>query len=247
MSGDLADAARHLRGLAEWMQETRADLAPPPTPTEPPPAPVSADAPQTPASSSAPGNPAAALEELRRDGVGDCTRCKLHQGRQHIVFGVGDPQARLMFVGEGPGANEDRLGEPFVGRAGELLDRIIAATGMRRDDVYIANIVKCRPPGNRDPEADEVEQCEPFLHEQIRIVAPEVIVALGRVAANTLLRTDQALGKLRGQWHRYEGVALRATYHPAALLRNPDLKRACWDDVLEVMGRLGLERPLRRR
>jgi len=152
-----------------------------------------------------------------------------------------------MFVGEGPGANEDRLGEPFVGRAGELLDRIIGAAGLRRQDVYIANIVKCRPPGNRDPEADEVEQCEPFLHAQIRIVAPEVVVALGRVAANTLLRTDQALGALRGRWHRYEGVALRATYHPAALLRNPDLKRACWDDVQEVMRRLGLERPPRRR
>ena len=230
----LAEAARHLRGLAEWMSETRADLAPPPesAPVQPVPSPATPlpPAPET--------DPAEALEFLCGTTIGACTRCKLHEGRNKIVFGVGAPDARLMFVGEGPGANEDRLGEPFVGRAGELLDKIIAATGARRQDVYIANIVKCRPPGNRDPEPEEVAQCEPFLKEQIRIIRPDVIVALGRVAANTLLHVDRPLGRLRGRWHLYEGIPLRATYHPAALLRNAGLKRPCWEDIQEVMRRL---------
>ena len=164
------------------------------------------------------------------------------------MFGVGSSRARLMFVGEGPGADEDRLGEPFVGKAGQLLDRIIErGMGLTRADVYIANIVKCRPPGNRDPEPDEVEACEPFLREQIRLVAPEVIVALGRVAAVTLLREDTSLGRLRNRWHSYEGIPLLATYHPAYLLRQPDMKRKAWEDVQTVMQRLGLEPSGRRR
>lgn len=234
----LADAARHLRGLAEWMEETRADLGGAPAQIEAPPAqPADPDPPDA----------AHELERLRTETIGACTRCKLHEGRQNIVFGVGDPSARLMFVGEGPGANEDRLGEPFVGRAGALLDKIIAAMGLARADVYIANIVKCRPPGNRDPEPDEVAQCEPFLKEQIRTIRPEALVALGRVAATTLLQVDQPLGRLRGRWHEYEGIPLLATYHPAALLRNEGLKRPTWEDVQTVMDRLGLERPARGR
>jgi uracil-DNA glycosylase family 4 len=152
-----------------------------------------------------------------------------------------------MFVGEGPGANEDATGEPFVGRAGQLLDKIIAAMGMRRDDVYIANIVKCRPPGNRDPEPDEVAECEPFLKQQIAIIQPEAIVALGRVAAVTLLRVDSPLGRLRARWHSYEGIPLMPTYHPAFLLRSPDMKRKCWEDIQQVMRRLNLEPPGRSR
>lgn len=235
---DLAEAARHLRGLAEWMSETRAELGVPVTPPSPPPLSESPNA-QAPAQS----EPAdAALERLRTETIGACTRCPLHEGRQNIVFGVGDPAARILFVGEGPGANEDQVGEPFVGRAGELLDKIIIAMGLRRADVYIANIVKCRPPNNRDPEPAEVEQCEPFLQEQIRILQPEAIVALGKVAANTLLNVDRPLGRLRGRWHQYQGIPLRATYHPAALLRNQDLKRPTWEDVQSVMDKLGLER-----
>ncbi len=264
----LAEAARHLRGLAEWMDETRADLGaaiparapaqPQPPPAEPPPQALAEARAQSQAPVQPPAAPAAQpavqvptappaerLQALRDGTIGACTRCKLHQGRQNIVFGVGDPAARIMFVGEGPGANEDRLGAPFVGRAGELLDRIISAMGLARGDVYIANIVKCRPPGNRDPEPEEVEQCEPFLKEQIRIIEPEALVALGRVAATTLLNVDRPLGRLRGRWHQYEGIPLRATYHPAALLRNAGLKRPCWEDVQTVMERLGLERPPR--
>ena len=167
-----------------------------------------------------------------------CEKCGLSQGRKTVVFGSGDVSAELMFVGEGPGAQEDRLGLPFVGPAGELLTRIIEAIGLRREDVYIANIVKCRPPRNRDPLPDEVAACRGYLESQIRLVRPKVLVALGRVAAQTLLGTDSSLGRMRGQWFDVLGVPTRATYHPAALLRNTGFKRPTWEDMQIVRDRL---------
>lgn len=175
-----------------------------------------------------------------RELIGECTRCPLHRGRTQIVFGAGDPDARLMFIGEGPGRDEDLRGEPFVGRAGQLLTRMIVAMGLCRNEVYIANIVKCRPPRNRDPEPEEVAACEPFLKAQIRAVQPEVIVALGKYAAQTLLGSQVAVSRLRGRWARYAGIPLMPTFHPAYLLRNPAEKRAVWQDLQEVMGVLGL-------
>lgn len=163
--------------------------------------------------------------------VRECTRCRLHQGRTQTVFGVGHPSAQWMFVGEAPGAEEDRQGEPFVGRAGQLLNAMLFALGLKRGDVYIANVLKCRPPNNRDPQPDEVEQCEPFLLRQIELIQPRVIVALGRHAAHSLLKTELALGKLRGQKLRYHDIPLVVTYHPAYLLRNPIDKRKTWDDL----------------
>ncbi|MDX1503836.1 MAG: uracil-DNA glycosylase [Thermoanaerobaculia bacterium] len=170
-----------------------------------------------------------------------CTRCGLSRTRRTVVFGTGDPDAELMFIGEGPGAQEDRQGLPFVGPAGELLDKIIAAIGRRREEVYIANIVKCRPPGNRDPEPEEAEACRGYLERQIELVQPRVIVALGRVAAQNLLDTRAPLGRLRGQWHEVRGVPTRATYHPAALLRNASFKRPTWEDMQVVRDRLAEE------
>ena len=173
--------------------------------------------------------------------IGDCQRCRLAKGRTKLVFGVGDPNARLMFVGEGPGRDEDLQGEPFVGRAGLLLTDIIEK-GMRlaRSDVYICNVVKCRPPENRNPEPDEVETCSPFLRRQIALVRPEVIVALGKFAAQTLLQSKTPITKLRGQWSEYQGVPLMPTLHPAYLLRNPGDKKLVWQDIKSVMARLGL-------
>jgi len=170
--------------------------------------------------------------------VAACRRCRLCEGRQKTVFGSGDPHADLMFIGEGPGAEEDRQGLPFVGRAGELLTRIIEAIGMTRDQVYIANIVKCRPPGNRDPQPDEVAACRPYLERQIALVRPRLLVALGRIAAQTLLGNDLPIGRMRGQWFEVLGVPLMVTYHPAALLRNPALKRPTWEDMQQVRDRL---------
>ena len=178
-----------------------------------------------------------------REQLGECTRCKLAGGRQHIVFGVGAADAQLMFVGEGPGADEDAQGEPFVGRAGQLLTKMIEAMGLRREQVYIANVVKCRPPGNRDPEPDEVAACEPFLKAQIAAVRPRVIVGLGRVAVQTLLRDPTPITKQRGRWRTYEGVKLMPTFHPAYLLRNPPEKKKAWDDLRLVMDELGLKPP----
>ena len=177
------------------------------------------------------------LRALALDAAG-CERCELAAGRQTVVFGSGDPDADLMFIGEGPGANEDRQGLPFVGPAGELLTRIIEAIELQRDEAYIANIVKCRPPGNRDPKAPEVAACRDFLEEQIRLVAPTVIVALGRVAAQALLGTDAPLGRMRGDWYSVQDVPTMVTYHPAALLRNVALKRPVWEDMQQVRDRL---------
>ncbi len=190
------------------------------------------------------GAPVAEAKERRRQlealavEASTCVRCQLAQRRNKVVFGSGDPNADLMFIGEGPGAEEDRQGLPFVGRAGELLTKIIEAIDLSRDQVYIANVVKCRPPGNRDPEASEVTACRGFLESQIDLVAPRVIVALGRVAAQCLLGTDWPLGRLRGTWHEVRGVATRVTYHPAALLRNASFKRPTWDDMQVVRDRL---------
>jgi len=167
-----------------------------------------------------------------------CTRCQLAQGRNKVVFGSGDPRAELMLVGEGPGAEEDRQGLPFVGAAGELLTRILQAMELTREEVYIANIVKCRPPGNRDPQPDEVAACNGYLTAQIELVAPRILVALGRVAAQTLLGNTTALGRLRGRWHEVQGIPTMVTYHPAALLRDPDLKRPTWEDLQQVRDRL---------
>ncbi len=163
-----------------------------------------------------------------------CTRCRLSEGRTQVVFGSGHPAAELMFIGEGPGADEDRQGLPFVGAAGELLTRIIQAIEKTRDEVYIANVVKCRPPGNRDPQPDEVTACRGYLDQQIVLVRPRVIVALGRVAAQTLLGNDSPIGRMRGQWFRVQGIPTMVTYHPAALLRNPALKRPTWEDMQQV-------------
>jgi DNA polymerase len=175
-----------------------------------------------------------ALAAIRAD-LGDCTRCKLHTlGRTHIVFGVGNPDADLMFVGEAPGADEDIQGEPFVGRAGQLLTKIIEAIGLRREDVYIANVIKCRPPGNRNPEPDEVEQCERFLFRQIDSIRPKVIVALGKFAAQSLLRTSDPITRLRGREYKYRDAILMPTYHPAYLLRTPSAKREVWEDMKRV-------------
>jgi uracil-DNA glycosylase family 4 len=198
-------------------------------------------------------DPAAALQLIRED-LGDCTRCKLHRGRTNLVFGVGNPHAELMFVGEGPGADEDAQGEPFVGRAGQLLNNMIKAMGLRREDVYIANVVKCRPPGNRTPEPDECETCSPFLMRQIAAIKPRVVVALGATAAKNLLAMNSSLGELRGRFYDFKPAGIRSdpawpgsrlavTYHPAYLLRDPRQKGEAWKDLQMVMKYLGIEPP----
>ena len=200
-------------------------------------------------------DPKAALKLIRED-LGDCTRCKLHQqGRKQIVFGVGNPRAQLMFVGEGPGADEDAQGEPFVGRAGQLLNNMIKAMGLRREEVYIANVVKCRPPGNRTPERDECDTCSPFLMRQIAVIKPKVVVALGAVAAKNLLAFNAPMAELRGRFYDFlpagtrsndptwQGARLAVTYHPAFLLRDPRQKGEAWKDLQMVMKYLGLEPP----
>jgi uracil-DNA glycosylase len=200
-------------------------------------------------------DPITALKLIRED-LGDCTRCKLHQqGRKQIVFGVGNPRADLMFVGEGPGADEDAQGEPFVGRAGQLLNNMIKAMGLRREDVYIANVVKCRPPGNRTPERDECDTCSPFLMRQIAVIRPKVIVALGAVAAKNLLAINAPMSELRGRFYDFmpsgarssdpswQGAKLAVTYHPAFLLRDPRQKGEAWKDLQMVMKYIGLQPP----
>jgi uracil-DNA glycosylase len=200
-------------------------------------------------------DPIAALKIIRED-LGDCTHCKLHkQGRKQIVFGVGNPRAELMFVGEGPGADEDAQGEPFVGRAGQLLNNMIKAMGLQREDVYIANVVKCRPPGNRTPEPDECDTCSPFLMRQIATIKPKVVVALGATAAKNLLAMNSSLGELRGRFYDFRPAGVRSndpswqaarlavTYHPAYLLRDPRQKGEAWKDLQMVMKYLGLRAP----
>jgi uracil-DNA glycosylase family 4 len=187
-----------------------------------------------------------AVQALRliREDLGDCTRCRLSkQGRKQIVFGVGNPKAELMFIGEAPGADEDQQGEPFVGRAGQLLNNMIKAMGLRREDVYIANIIKCRPPGNRTPERDECETCSPFLMRQIAAIKPKAIVALGAVAAKTLLAINAPMSEFRGRWFDFRGTKLAVTYHPAFLLRDPRQKKETWKDLQMVMKELGMAIP----
>lgn len=233
---------------AGGVPEPRRQRTAPPAAPRPPAAGPAASAPPAPsppiagglaARPSSDGVPAAwsSLAELGAFVQG-CTRCRLAEGRQRVVFGDGDPDADLMFIGEGPGAEEDRRGLPFVGPAGGLLTKIIQAIGLEREQVYIANIVKCRPPRNRDPQPDEVAACRGYLEAQIDFVRPRVIVALGRVAAQTLLGNDLPLGRMRGQWYRVRGVDTRVTYHPAGLLRNASWKRPCWEDMQIVRDRL---------
>lgn len=187
-------------------------------------------------------NKPAALAAIR-EYIGDCTRCRLSKGRTKLVFGVGNPDADIMFVGEGPGADEDAQGEPFVGRAGQLLNNMISAMGIRREDVYIANVVKCRPPNNRAPEKDETDTCSPFLMQQIDVVKPKVIVALGATAAKNLLAMNDSMGALRGRWYDFRGTKLVVTYHPAYLLRDPRQKKETWKDLQMVMKFLGMKPP----
>ncbi len=199
----------------------------------------------------APGiSKSSALAALRAE-IGDCTRCKLHSGRTHLVFGTGDPEAALMFVGEAPGEEEDRQGQPFVGKAGQLLTRIIEAMGLKRETVYIANIIKCRPPGNRNPEPDEIASCSPFIQRQIEILRPKVICALGTFAAQTLLGTGQKISLLRGRFHALPilfsdgpptGIKVMPTFHPAYLLRNPGDKKRVWEDMQMIMRELRSDR-----
>ncbi len=177
--------------------------------------------------------PSLALEEVREE-LGDCRRCKLHSTRTNIVFGAGTPEARLVFVGEGPGRDEDLQGKPFVGLAGQLLTKIIQAIQLTREEVYIANIIKCRPPGNRNPEPDEIRACEPFLIKQLQAIRPQLICALGTFAAQTLLKTEEKISLLRGRFHQYQGIPLMPTYHPAYLLRNPQFKRDVWEDMKKI-------------
>jgi uracil-DNA glycosylase len=186
---------------------------------------------------------AEALAAIRED-LGECTRCKLHtQGRTQIVFGVGNPAADIMFVGEAPGADEDLQGVPFVGRAGQLLTKMIAAMGFSRDEVYIANVLKCRPPGNRNPEPDEIARCEPFLFRQLASVEPKVVIALGAFAARTLLKTDEPISRLRGRVFDYRGAKLIPTFHPSFLLRSPGFKREAWEDLKKALALLGRDLP----
>ena len=227
MSDTRQQLAEHLRffgelGVAGVSQDSRWSQRPDAVIEEPPPSPSAHRA-----------SDAASLLALVKADIGpDCTRCKLHgQGRQQVVFGVGNPEADLMFVGEAPGAGEDIQGIPFVGRAGQLLTKMIQAINLERDQVYIANVIKCRPPGNRNPEPDEIASCEPFLFQQIDAVRPRVIVALGSFAAKTLLRTEESISRLRGRVYDFRGAKLIPTFHPSFLLRSPDRKRDAWDDL----------------
>jgi uracil-DNA glycosylase len=233
-TGEAAEALRELRAYLSWISERGERMiafAPRPE----------VAAPVEPAASMPRKLPVVTLESVREE-IGDCTRCKLHKGRTNLVFGVGNPKARLMFVGEAPGEDEDRKGEPFVGKAGQLLTKMIEAMGLGREDVYICNTVKCRPPNNRNPEPDELDACEPFLKGQLASVKPEVIVTLGKFAAQALLRDQSPISRLRGRWREYEGIPVMPTFHPAYLLRSPQEKGNVWDDLQQVMKRMGLER-----
>jgi len=179
-------------------------------------------------------SPSPSSLEAVRSELGDCRRCKLHPYRTRIVFGIGNPQAKLVFIGEAPGRDEDLQGEPFVGQAGQLLNKIIQAIQLRREEIYIANIIKCRPPENRNPEPDEIASCEPFLIKQLQVIRPRLICALGAFAARTLLKTEEKISSLRGNFHEYQGIPLMPTYHPAYLLRNPSRKREVWEDMKKI-------------
>lgn len=183
------------------------------------------------------------LSLYEASGLGNCTRCKLCHTRTNIVFGAGDPHAQVVFVGEAPGAAEDEQGLPFVGRSGQLLTKMIEAMGLSRDTVYICNVIKCRPPDNRNPEPEEIEACEPFLKKQLAMIKPKVIVTLGRYACQSLLKREIKMSETRGQWTKYEGIDLMPTFHPAYLLRSPGHKKEAWEDLQKVMHRLGISAP----
>jgi DNA polymerase len=241
----VAEIAAALRAYVEHQRELRVLGFPPASPRRALQAASPAAATPVAATTSdlfaAPGVSAAGDLPALREHIGDCRRCKLAPHRTHLVFGVGNPRARLVFVGEAPGRDEDLQGEPFVGRAGQLLTEIITkGMRLRREDVYIANVIKCRPPENRNPEPDEVTSCEPFLLRQLELIGPEVVVALGKFAVQTLLRTKAPITRLRGRWYDYHGIKLMPTFHPAYLLRNPADKRLVWEDVQKVMQALGL-------
>lgn len=248
MASELHDIAIELGRHLAWQAEEGRNLlwrdpttVPPPA-ARPASAPPRARAPPPPLARPEPvaGNlpKGQTLDEIRTE-LGDCRRCKLCQGRTNLVFGVGNPRAELVFVGEGPGAEEDAQGIPFVGKAGQLLTKMIEAMKFSRDDVYICNVVKCRPPDNRNPEPDEIAACDPFLKAQLQVLKPKVIVALGKVATQALLRDSTSITRLRGQWRRYEGVDLMPTFHPAYLLRDPSQKKLAWMDLQEVMKKFG--------
>lgn len=229
---DLKELLSSLRSYLEYLQETGVDGLPLEAPAA--------------ARASAPVVDAKGEQEaLQRitEELGECQRCQLGAARTHLVFGVGNPQARLVFVGEAPGRDEDLQGEPFVGEAGQLLTRIIQAMGFDRTDVYICNVLKCRPPGNRNPLPPEIEQCHPFLLRQLKAIGPAVIVALGTFSAQTLLNSKEPISRLRGRFHDYHGIPLMPTFHPAFLLRNADKKREVWEDMQQVMRLLGKEPP----
>ncbi|HEX4954459.1 MAG TPA: uracil-DNA glycosylase [Thermoanaerobaculia bacterium] len=232
IEGPLADILSYLEDIG-YDSLRRPERAGPKVETHPTAAGAATEAP----AGLARGPSGTSLGELEAEALA-CTRCRLAGTRRKVVFGTGDPHARLMLIGEGPGGEEDRQGLPFVGPAGELLTKILQAIGLARSQVYIANIVKCRPPENRDPEPDEVAACRPYLEGQIAAVRPAVIVALGRVAAQVLLGNETPIGRLRGRWYRYAEADLMVTYHPAALLRNADYKRPTWEDMQKVRDRL---------
>jgi uracil-DNA glycosylase family 4 len=258
----LPELVRDLQSHLTWIRETdpsdlprrppavagpslRASAPPRPAAPVPPAAePPKSASPTVPGPASA-GMPSGVSLQLIRDDIGECTRCRLHEGRTHIVFGVGNPRAEVCFVGEGPGADEDAQGEPFVGRAGQLLNKMIEAMGFRRQEFYICNVVKCRPPNNRAPEPDEMETCSPFLRAQLRAIQPKVIVVLGKTAVQALLNDKSPITRLRGRWREYEGIALMPTFHPAYLLRSPGEKAKAWEDLKAVVKRLGRELPAR--
>lgn len=237
-SEDLRQVVSSLREYVQWERDSRRRIsffsAAGSPPAEPEPAREAPD-----------GKDAVALPERGtlegvREELGDCRRCPLAASRKNLVFGEGNPQAELVFVGEAPGADEDAQGRPFVGRAGQLLTRIIEAMKLRRSDVYICNILKCRPPGNRNPAPAEIEACEPFLRKQLEVIRPRVICALGTFAAKTLLNTESPITVLRGRFHDYQGIRLMPTYHPAYLLRNQGAKKMVWEDVQMIMHELGI-------
>lgn len=226
MTGEaIRTLAEDVRGHLQWLQEEGFDTW---KPAAQPPVRLS--------------RPVLSLEAVRA-ALGDCQGCKLAPSRTHLVFGAGNPQAQLLFVGEGPGADEDQQGQPFVGKAGQLLTKMITAMGLSREQVYIANIIKCRPPQNRNPQADEIAACRPFLDQQIAAIRPKVICALGTFAAQTLLNTQTRISNLRGHFHDLNGVKVLPTFHPAYLLRNPGEKKKVWDDLQRIMADLNLPRP----
>lgn len=233
---DLCEAAGQVRGLLENLQQLGVQELPWPMAVEPPQ--VCPSGPVPAVAALVPGicRPET-LEEIRAD-LGDCHRCTLSKGREKLVFGCGNEKARVVFVGEAPGREEDKQGLPFVGEAGRLLDRMLFAMGLCRDDAYLCNLLKCQPPGNRDPKTNEIALCQPFLGRQLVAIRPRVIVTLGRFAAQALLSNEDDFNQVRGCWHTYGGMAVMPTYHPAYLLRNPALKREAWEDLKLVMSRL---------